>query len=112
MRAQWALIALCYETNEDQNVNGIYFLAFQSNEKRSLIGKTTRTSQHFLFASQCRASWVPLLRSLFYIRGSEREAIVEDTCRLRQVTKNGFEDGLHYSALSVKEELLVAVRAT
>lgn len=38
----------------------------------------------------------------------------QKTHRLRQVTKNGFEDGLHYSDLSVKEELLLvhAVRAT
>lgn len=64
--------------NEEIRMSTEYFLVFQSSEKRSARSERRITSQHPLFASRCRASWIPP-RSLFHIRGSEREAIVEDT---------------------------------
>ena len=54
-------------------------------------------------------------RPLFYIRGFRREIRscrrTQETRRLRQVTKNGSEDGLHYLVLSLKGTTLAAVRA-
>lgn len=56
-------------------------------------------------------------RPLFYIREFRRDPIVRwnagnTSRRLRQVTKNGSEDGLHYLVLSMRGTTLAAVRAT